>query len=217
MNIALRLAVPATLIFGVLALCAGRLDTPNHWAFPGIIWLGGALTYVLLQRRSPALVSERMRPPSDRDRATRRWVGLPFLSLLVVAGLDVRFGWSQVPLAVQITGLVLVAVGFAVVGWVLLSNPYASSAVRIQSERGHEVITTGPYAVVRHPMYLAVVLVSLGAGPALASAWAGLALLPVLALFIRRTLLEDRMLHRELGGYAAYASRVRWRVVPGLF
>jgi protein-S-isoprenylcysteine O-methyltransferase Ste14 len=79
------------------------------------------------------------------------------------------------------------------------------------------VITTGPYALVRHPMYLAVALVCLGSGPALGSWWAGLALVPVLAIFVRRTVIEDRMLHRELAGYAEYAARVRWRVVPGVF
>lgn len=158
-----------------------------------------------------------MKPPSDRDRATRRLVILPFLSLLVISGLDVRFGWSAVPMAAQVMGLVLELLGFALVGWVLLTNPFASSAVRIQRERGQKVITSGPYALVRHPMYLAVVLVCLGSGPALGSWYAGLALLPVIGIFIRRTLLEDRMLHRDLEGYDSYSARVRWRVLPPLF
>jgi protein-S-isoprenylcysteine O-methyltransferase Ste14 len=158
-----------------------------------------------------------MRPPSDRDRATRRLVALPYLAHLVIAGLDARYEWSAVPEGVTIAGLALVAAGFLLVGWTLLTNPFASSAVRVQEERAHRVISTGPYALVRHPMYLAVLLVCLGAGPALASWYAGLLLLPMVAVFIRRTLLEDAMLHGELPGYADYASRVRSRVVPGVF
>ena len=102
-------------------------------------------------------------------------------------------------------------------GWTLLSNPYASSAVRIQTERSQRVISKGPYGFVRHPMYLGVLLISLGSGPALGSWWSSLVLVPLLAVFVARTLKEDRMLQHELDGYRDYAARVRWRVVPGLF
>jgi protein-S-isoprenylcysteine O-methyltransferase Ste14 len=132
--------------------------------------------------------------------------------------LDVgRFGWSSVPAAVQIAGFLASGGALALVGWTLLSNPYASTAVRIQSERGQTVITTGPYAFVRHPMYLAVLLFLLGSGPALGSWWSEIAMLPILPVFVRRTLFEDRMLHDELPGYAAYAQQVRFRVLPGIF
>ena len=121
------------------------------------------------------------------------------------------------PPAAQIAGFVTIVGSFTLVLWTLLSNPYASSAVRIQSERGHTVISTGPYAFVRHPMYLAVFFFVFASGPALGSWWSALALLPLLAVFVRRTLIEDRMLHDELPGYATYARKVRFRVVPGLF
>jgi len=134
-----------------------------------------------------------------------------------VAGLDARFGWSAVPIAAQVLGFLASGGALLLVGWTLLSNPYASTAVRIQSERGHTVVSTGPYAFVRHPMYFAVLLYGIGSGPALGSWWAMLALLPVLIVFVRRTLVEDRMLHEELPGYEAYARRVRFRVIPGLF
>lgn len=142
---------------------------------------------------------------------------LPLLASLIVSGLDVRFGWSSVPLAAQIAGLVVVALGFALMGWVLLTNPFASSAVRIQQDRGQRVISTGPYALVRHPMYLAALLVFLGSGPAVGSWWGGLAFLSLIPVFVRRTLLEDRMLNDELEGYREYAAHVRWRVVPRVF
>jgi protein-S-isoprenylcysteine O-methyltransferase Ste14 len=121
------------------------------------------------------------------------------------------------PLAARLVGLSLVATAMGLVGWTLLENPFASSAVRIQPERGQRVITTGPYAIVRHPMYLGVLLFCLGSGPALGSWWSALPLVAVVPVFIRRTLLEDRMLQAELVGYADYSARVRWRVVPGVF
>lgn len=213
----LRFGLPASLFLAVLFIAAGRVDVWPFWVYVGVMYVLGATTYTLLGRWSPGLLRERIRPPSDRDRATRRLVALPYLAHLVIAGLDVRFGWSTVPLAWTMSGLALVAIGFVLVSWTLLSNPFASSAVRVQHERAQQVISTGPYAIVRHPMYLAVLLLCLGAGPALTSWYAGLVLLPIIATFVRRTLIEDAMLHDELAGYPQYAARVRWRVVPGVF
>jgi len=212
-----RFAMPAAVFLTVLFVSAGRVDIWPFWAYVGVMYVTAGTIYSLLASRSPGLLEERMKPPSDRDRATRRLVVLPFVGHLVIAGLDARLGWTVVPAAVTMAGLVLVASGFLLVGWTLLTNPFASSAVRVQHEREQHVISIGPYALVRHPMYLAVFLVCLGAGPALASWWAGLALAPVVPVFVRRTLFEDAMLHRELSGYADYAARVRWRAVPGVF
>jgi protein-S-isoprenylcysteine O-methyltransferase Ste14 len=212
----LRFTVPAVALWTVLFVTAGRLDVWPFWAYVSVMYAIPATIYTLLARWSPGLVTERMKPPSDRDPATRRLIALPFLAHLVLAGLDARFGWSAMPIGLTLVGLALLAGSFALVGWTLLTNPFASSAVRVQHEREQRVISHGPYAIVRHPMYLAVLFVCLGAGPALASWYAGLSLLPVIAIFVRRTLFEDAMLRRELPGYEQYASRVRWRVVPGL-
>jgi protein-S-isoprenylcysteine O-methyltransferase Ste14 len=210
-----------TLVFGIavaipLFAGAGRW-VPAFFAYALMLWLVAGTVYTILLRTSPGLVAERMKPPSDRDRASRR-IAVPLVvAHCLVAGLDARFGWSAVPAAAQIAGFLASGGALTLVGWTLLSNPYASTAVRIQAERGHTVISTGPYAFVRHPMYLAVLLFGLGSGPALGSWWSGLALLPVLAVFVRRTLVEDRMLRDELPGYEAYARRVRFRVIPGIF
>jgi protein-S-isoprenylcysteine O-methyltransferase Ste14 len=196
---------------------AGRW-VPAFFAYALMLWLVPGTIYTVLLRKSPGLVAERLKPPGDRDRATRR-IALPLiLTHFLVAGLDVgRFGWSAVPPAAQIAGFLATVGAFALVGWTLLSNPYASTAVRVQAERGHTVVSTGPYALVRHPMYLAVLVFGLGSGPALGSWWSGLVLLPVAIVFVRRTLIEDRMLHDELPGYADYARKVRFRVLPGIF
>lgn len=210
---------PLAVFLGVILFAsAGRFDVPAFWVYVVGLWLLAGAIYSLLERRSPELVAERFRPPSDRDRATRR-MALPIaLGHLGFAGLDVaRFGWSAVPMWAQVLGFVLLFSSMLLVGWVLLSNPYASSAVRIQGERHHHVISNGPYALVRHPMYLGVVLFTAGSGLALGSYWAGLMLLPLIVVFMRRTLVEDKMLQAELGGYADYAVHVRWKVIPGLF
>jgi protein-S-isoprenylcysteine O-methyltransferase Ste14 len=206
-------AVMAALLF----VPAGRADVPAFWLYLAVLWLSAGAVFTALFRWQPGLAQERIRPPSDRDQATRRLVALPFTAHFVLAGLDARFHWTSVGLSVQVLGFVLVVAALTLVGWTLLTNPYASSAVRIQSERGHAVITHGPYAFVRHPMYLAVVLICLGGGTALGSLLATAALLPVIAVFARRTLLEDRMLRDELPGYRDYSARVRWRVIPLVF
>jgi protein-S-isoprenylcysteine O-methyltransferase Ste14 len=210
--------LPFAFITGApLFLASSDLRWPLAWAYVAVLWLGAGTVFSLLARYSPELLAERMKPPSDRDKKSRR-IAVPLLLVhWSVAGLDARFGWSHVPLALSVAGLLFVAAGLALTGWTLLSNPYASSAVRIQTERSHQVISSGPYALVRHPMYLGVVLVALGSGPALGSWWCATLLVPLLAVFVARTLKEDRMLHDELEGYRDYAARVRWRVVPGLF
>lgn len=211
--------LPIALAIAILLFVpAGRVDVPAFWAYVALTWLFAGGTFTALTWLDPALVVERMRPPSERDRATRRLVVLPWVAHLVVAGLEAR-GWVLLPTPVilQPLGFLGYVAGFAMVSWTLLSNPFASSAVRIQSERAHRVITTGPYAIVRHPMYLGVVLVCCGGGFALGSLASALLLLPIIPIFVRRTLLEDRMLHDELAGYRAYAAKVRWRVIPGVF
>jgi len=213
----LRTSPLAIFVAILLATSTGRVDVAAFAAYGALVWLAAGTIYTLALRRHPGLVAERMKPPNDRDRGSRL-VSVPLVvAHYVVAGLDARFGWSAVPLAAQIAGFALVALGLALVGWTLLSNPYASSAVRIQHDREHRVITGGPYAVVRHPMYLGVLLFVPGSALALGSWWASLPLVPLLLVFVRRTLFEDRMLHAELAGYREYADRVRWRVVPGVF
>lgn len=216
-RVGLGFTLGAAVMLAVLCLSAGRWDVPQFWRWVLVMWVTALVAYTMLGRTRPDALAERMRPPADRDRATRRLVALPFTAMLVVAGLDARFEWSALPWWLVGLGLALHALGFALTAWVVLANPFASSAVRIQDERGQQVISHGPYALVRHPMYLAVVLVCAAAGPALGSWPAGLAALIVVPIFVRRTAIEDRMLHRELAGYADYAARVRWRIVPGIF
>jgi len=187
-------------------------------SYAAMLWLVPGAVYTLLGRFQPGLLRERLQPPSDRDRATRlASMGL----VLVVLGLaGYEFGATRdagSPVGVPMLGFLLCLVGFALTGWTLLSNPYASSAVRMQHDRAQRVVSTGPYALVRHPMYLGVFAFACGTPLALGSVWAWLPTLVVIALFARRTAKEDAMLQAELPGYRMYASRVRWKVVPMLY
>jgi protein-S-isoprenylcysteine O-methyltransferase Ste14 len=140
------------------------------------------------------------------------------VAIMIVAGLGHRLAWSTViPPLGQVLAALVIAIGYGLAVWAMAVNRYFSSVARIQSDRGQEVVTTGPYKIVRHPSYAGAILASLALPVMLDAVWA---LIPGLALVIAlvvRTALEDRMLREELDGYERYAGRTRHRLVPGLW
>jgi protein-S-isoprenylcysteine O-methyltransferase Ste14 len=141
----------------------------------------------------------------------------PF-GLLVLAGLDYRFGWSEgTSIALVLVTSILAILGRLFSTWAAASNPFYGRFVRIQSERGHQVVDAGPYAYVRHPGYSGLLLFLICAGVILGSWWTVFANLLVGGFLILRTALEDRTLINELEGYASYAERVRYRLIPGIW
>ena len=203
----------AVLLFG----SAGRIDLPFVWAYLAVLTcvMLVALCYV-----DADLQRERARPgPGGTDRNLRILV-LPFFAVhLVVAGSDIgRYHWSDtVPPLLQVAGLVGLAASYAVSIWAVSVNRFFSSVVRIQTERGHHLITGGPYAWIRHPGYAASLPMLLFGGLALGSWWSLTANVPVAILLFRRLLIEDRFLHENLEGYRDYAARVRHRLIPGVW
>lgn len=206
-------AVVATILLG----CAGRLDLPWLWAW--LVILGSAWLTTAVGMDAD-LVRERLRPgPGGTDRRLPILV-LPFsVAHVALAGLDVgRFHWSDtVPLPLRIAGLVGLAASFAVSAWAVHVNRFFSSIVRVQTERGHVVISEGPYRFIRHPGYAAL-LVNLPCSTFVLGSWWSFAPAAVILLAVlRRTFIEDRFLHAHLAGYAEYAQRVRYRLVPGVW
>ncbi len=204
-------------------LPAGTLAWPAAWIFLVEFGLASALISRWLRRHNPALLEERMKPLIQRDQ--KPWdkaVMATFIVLwwawFVLMALDaVRFGWSAVPPWVQVVGAVAVAAAMYVMFLIMRSNNFAVPVVKIQAERGHRVVSDGPYAVVRHPMYSGTLILIAGI-PLLLGSWWGLAASPLLVLlFAVRAVLEERTLIAELPGYADYAARVRHRMVPGVW
>jgi len=147
---------------------------------------------------------------------TMAWLGP--VAIALVAGFDLRYGWQpEVSPLVQGAGALAVVFGYAVVLWAMATNRFFSGVVRIQEERGHTVVGHGPYALVRHPGYVGVSLAALGAPLMLGSAWALIPAAATIVVIVVRTAYEDRTLVRDLAGYEAYARRVRYRLLPGIW
>jgi protein-S-isoprenylcysteine O-methyltransferase Ste14 len=209
------------LMGAVLFLAAGRLDWLDAWVFLIAYFLTAVAAQAWLMRIDPELVEERWQWGTN-TKAWDRWIvaanGLLLFALLAVIGLDAgRFGWSDVPWPVRLAALLGFVPAFGLPVLASRANTYLASTVRIQGERGHAVVSTGPYAFIRHPMYAGMVLYDLCL-PLLLGSWGALAVGAVmLAMVILRTALEDRTLQAELPGYRAYAERVRFRLLPGIW
>lgn len=209
-------------IMGVaLFWSAGRIDWWPAWAALAVILAWSAATAAVILRFNPELLAERLGPRKGAkvwDTAIMSILGLMQLVRYIVAGLDQRYGWTGgFPLAAQIAALAVCALGYALVVWATASNAFFSQIVRIQPERGHTVVTAGPYQYVRHPAYVGAILYELAAPILFASWWAFIPSGLSAILLILRTALEDRTLRRDLAGYLDYARLVRARLAPGIW
>lgn len=216
-QIAFIVMLQALLLFGG----AGRLDWWAAWAYTGIYVALIAFNAFTMLRGRQELIAERAEVRAGWkgwDKIIGSAMSLSWLATLLAAGLDMRFGWSPaLPGAAQAAGAVLVALGFLTFSWAMASNPFFSSVVRIQKERGHTVVTGGPYRFVRHPGYAGSVVYILATPLLLGSLWAYVPAVLACILLVARTALEDRTLLAELPGYREYAGRVPYRLLPGLW
>ena len=209
-------------VFGVvLFLCAGRLDWTMGWVLIGLYVLYVLFCAVFVLPRNPQAFDESVRWRPGTRLWDRLWallyVPTPYV-MAAVAGLDaVRFRWSEMPLALSAVGIALLVGGMMLAAWTMLANRYFSTTVHVDSERGHRTVTSGPYRWVRHPSYAGAVLAAVGAPLVLGSWWALVPGAFTAALFVVRTAREDRDLPGMLDGYAEYARRVRYRLLPGLW
>jgi protein-S-isoprenylcysteine O-methyltransferase Ste14 len=206
----------------LLFVPAGTLQWPAAWVFLATIAILGVAGGLWLARTDPALLAERLRPMMQKDQpaADKKFMlafGVVALIWFLAIGLDQRYHGSEVPLALQALGWAMLVLSTAFIMWVMRENSFAAPVVKLQSERGHRVVSTGPYAWVRHPMYSASVLFFVGA-PLLLGSWWGVAMSPLfIVLFAIRAGIEERALLAGLPGYADYMARVRYRLVPRLW
>jgi protein-S-isoprenylcysteine O-methyltransferase Ste14 len=208
----------------ILLVCGGDFSWWQAWVFFVLIFLAGIGGRILAEKRHPGLMIERVSMEKAQNAKTWDKVLAPLMAisfsfpLVIVAGLDHRNGWTPLfPTWLNILGLILIALGYAFATWALIVNRFFSTTVRIQTDRGHSVCDSGPYRIVRHPGYAGNLLAVAGIIMALGSMWTLIPAVAALVIAVIRTRLEDKTLHDELTGYRDYASRVHYRLFPGIY
>ena len=210
------LAVMAAAIF----TAAGTVRYWQAWLYLALFFGSTLATTLDLMKRDPALLARRSKggpfaESSSAQRIIMSFAMIGFIALLVVPGLDRRFGWSHVPGLVALFADVAFVASYAAIGAVFRANTFAAATVGV--EAGQRVISTGPYAVVRHPMYAAGTVLLAASPIALGSWWGTLVLIPLAPALIWRLLDEEAVLNKDLPGYVDYCARTRFRLVPGLW
>lgn len=205
----------------LLFVAAGRVGWKRGWIYVALYGCTLLIGEIVVSLKSPGILQERAQRHANTktfDKVILPLVMLTFFAFPFVAGLEAaRFGWSHVGWPAFFVGLPIYLLGCALIPWTMIVNPHLEKTVRIQEDRGHQVVKSGPYAVVRHPMYAGVILQSLAAPLLLGSLWSYLPVAATICLFAVRTALEDRTLRNELTGYAEYATATRYRLVPGIW
>jgi protein-S-isoprenylcysteine O-methyltransferase Ste14 len=211
------------LVFGaILFVPAGTFRWPGAWAFLALMFGFTIALSAWLLRHDPELLAERMtgigRVDQEKwDKILLSIAAVLFFAWLVAMALDTRFRWSHVPLWLQVVGALLLLASFWVFFLTFRENAFLSPAVRIQTERAHQVVRSGPYRFVRHPMYAGFALFAVGTALLLGSWYGVLGGLVLVGIIARRAVLEERLLRERLPGYDAYMEQVRYRFFPGIW
>jgi protein-S-isoprenylcysteine O-methyltransferase Ste14 len=218
---AFALLAAVVLAMAVLVFAAaGTLAYGRAWVFLAAYAAASVGMTAYLMWTDPALLARRMRGgPTAEQEPTQKIImsltSLGFVLLVVVPGFDRRFGWSHMPLVVALAGDALMLAGWVAIMFVFRANTYAASTIALAP--GQVVISSGPYAVVRHPMYAAALFLLAGIPIALGSWWGLLVLAAIFPALAWRLLDEEKFLARNLAGYGEYQQRVRWRLLPGVW
>jgi protein-S-isoprenylcysteine O-methyltransferase Ste14 len=213
--------VALIIVMGLLVFVpAGTIRYWQAWTYLAIYFASSMLTTVFLMKKDPALLERRMRggPAAEKEKPQKIIMSIAsagYVALLVVPALDHRFAWSKVPDSVAVLGNVVTAIWFYIEFLVFRENSFSSATVELAE--GQTVISTGPYSVVRHPMYAGALLLFISAPLALGSYWGLVAVVVILPVLIWRLVNEEELLARNLPGYAEYQLRVRYRLIPGIF
>lgn len=201
-------------------LPAGTFLWLEAWVYLAILTVFFIFTITYLGKKDPELLNERkkMSPSESWDRVIIIVLSLSMLPWFIIPGFEVvRFGWTQLPLFVELIGFIGLSLSFVLIFLVMKENTYLAKTVKIQEERGHEVITMGPYKIVRHPMYTGFIGYFMFHCLALRSLYALIPGAVASILLIIRTIYEDKLLHEQLEGYTAYAKKTRYKIFPGIW
>ena len=204
-------------------IISGQWDWWQAWAYAVASILAFVFSRLIVARKYPDLIAERARFMQAKD--TKPWdkilaplLGLGSVLILVVAGLDKYYAWSPASnLTVSLAALIGIVLGYGISSWALIENRFFSGTVRIQTERGQHVISTGPYRIIRHPGYASGLLDYVCIPLLLGSAWSWIPTIFLMIVMVIRTALEDKTLQAELTGYKEYAQKTRYRLIPGIW
>jgi protein-S-isoprenylcysteine O-methyltransferase Ste14 len=204
----------------LLFLPAGTVQYWQAWVFLAVFFGASLLITLYLMEKDPALLKRRLSagPMAEKERTQKfvmLYASLGFIALLVVPALDHRFVWSSVPLYLVIAADALTALGFYIIFLVYKENTFTSATIEVAADQ--KVISTGPYAIVRHPMYAGSLLYLFGMPLALGSFWGLLVFAAMLPALKWRLINEEKFLAKNLPGYTEYCAKVRWRLIPEVF
>lgn len=226
-TITLRSIILMVIVVGVVPflpmIISGDWQWLEAWLYAVISILGFVLSRVLAARRHPDILVERSRSIELKD--TKLWdrILAPMLAfgtilILIVAGLDQRFDWSgSFSATAKSISLIVIVLGYVLGSWALIENRFFSGVVRIQTDRDHRVVATGPYRIIRHPGYAGTLWSYLAMPVLFDSVWAFIPALVLLVILVMRTSLEDQTLQNELPGYEEYTQQTRYRLFPGIW
>lgn len=216
-KVLVRFGMGALVIGALFFLTAGSFNYWNAWAYMAFLFLPMIFVLIYLYRNDPELLDKRTH--MDEKRKTQKaviYLGLPlYMLVFILPGLDWRYGWSVVPVFIALAADMMVFLGYLLFILVMRENSFASRVVEVQ--KGQKVIATGPYALVRHPMYLGGIIIYVFSPIALGSWWSLLAAVPIPVLLIIRLLNEEKLLVKSLPGYRSYMNKVRYRLIPGVW
>jgi len=215
--VALRAGLGVPIIALIIVLPAGKWDYWQGWMYLLTLFIPMFFIFSYLLKNDPALLERRMRM-REKESAQKKIIAFSYIYFLVafiMPGLDVRFGWSNVPLLVSIIADVFVFIGYMIFFWVLMTNSFLSRIVEVDANQ--KVISSGPYVIVRHPMYAGVTIMYIASPLALGSYWAILPAMLIVPLLFARIRNEEQVLLRELPGYEEYTQTVRFRLMPGIW
>lgn len=213
-NALLKVTLGIVLVGAMIFLPAGTLSYTKGWLLMGLLFVPMLLAGFVMLFKAPKLLEKRLdaKEKQGEQKVVVALSGLMFLAGFVVSGLDYRFGWSQMPVAVTVASSVLFLIGYGLYGMVLRENAYLSRTIKV--EQGQTVISTGLYGIVRHPMYAATILLFLMIPLVLGSWYAAIIFLCYPVLIIIRLTGEEKLLIKELPGYEEYRKKVKYRLIP---
>lgn len=212
-----RYLLALLILFAIFFLPAGTLAYWEAWVYLAIIFIPMSFVLIYLFKNDPGLLARRMRvrEKEAEQKLIIKLAYIPFLLAFLLPGFDKRFGWSNVPMAMVVVAEVLVLLGYGMVFLVFRVNRYASRVVEV--EQGQTVISSGPYAVIRHPMYLGSLLLYISSPLALGSYWAMIPALLIIPVIVARIWNEESVLARDLTGYQEYMQKTHYRLIPGIW